>query len=144
MEQKIYAGTEGMVADTVLTKWLAEFDNSKAKNVMTATAKQAAGAASRAQRNDHRVGGGRGGDRAPPPNSPGQTAYDTGVCTLSQRSMARWGREQRSTAMDRSRSEGTNSWRLVMDFRWLNEFCVKSKCKMETLKKLRRLASQGD
>eukprot|EP00854_Cymbomonas_tetramitiformis_P006303 gene6303-biopygen6343 len=39
---------------------------------------------------------------------------------------------------------GTNSWRLVMDFRWLNEFCVKSKCKMETLKKLRRLASQGD
>eukprot|EP00854_Cymbomonas_tetramitiformis_P034443 gene34443-biopygen30071 len=28
--------------------------------------------------------------------------------------------------------------------RWLNEFCVKSKCKMETLKKLRRLASRGD
>ncbi|KAK3241878.1 hypothetical protein CYMTET_48401 [Cymbomonas tetramitiformis] len=43
MEQKIYAGTEGMVADTVLTKWLAEFDNSKAKAVMTTTAKQAAG-----------------------------------------------------------------------------------------------------
>eukprot|EP00854_Cymbomonas_tetramitiformis_P016942 gene16942-biopygen17482 len=39
---------------------------------------------------------------------------------------------------------GTNSWRLVMDFRWLNEFCVKSRCKMDTLKKLRRLASQGD
>ncbi|KAK3241237.1 hypothetical protein CYMTET_48988 [Cymbomonas tetramitiformis] len=202
MEQKIYARTEGMVADTVLTKWLAEFHNSKAKSVMTATAKQAAGAASRAQRSDHRVGGGRGGDRAPPPNSPGQTAYDTGVCTLSQRSMARWRREQRSTALDRSRSEdavgerpstqvrprdlaarsdagaaglvghrdgpsspvwsmGTGtpktsrfagvsgaqarlSWRRVMDFRWLNEFYVKSKCKMETLKKLRRPASQGD
>ncbi|KAK3251021.1 hypothetical protein CYMTET_39632 [Cymbomonas tetramitiformis] len=159
MEQKIYVGTEGVVADTVLSKWLAEFDSSKAKNVMTVTAKQAAGAANRAQRGDHRVGGGRGGDRAPPPNSPGkggQTAYDTGVCTLTQRSMARWRREQRSTAMDRSRSEdaaedvtflvpkpGTNSWRLVMDFRWLNEFCVKSKCKMETLKKLPRLASQG-
>eukprot|EP00854_Cymbomonas_tetramitiformis_P005710 gene5710-biopygen5729 len=75
--------------------WLADFDASKAKSVMTVTAKQAAGAANRAQRGDHRVG-------------------------------------------------GTNSWRLMMDFRWLNEFCVKSKCKMETLKKLRRLASQGD
>eukprot|EP00854_Cymbomonas_tetramitiformis_P034015 gene34015-biopygen3239 len=32
MEQKIYAGTKGMVVDTVLTKWLAEFDNSKAKS----------------------------------------------------------------------------------------------------------------
>eukprot|EP00854_Cymbomonas_tetramitiformis_P003641 gene3641-biopygen3581 len=71
MEQKIYAGTKGMVADTILTKWLAEFDNSKAKSVMTTTAKQAAGAASRAQRSDHRVGGGRGGDQAPP-NSPGK------------------------------------------------------------------------
>eukprot|EP00854_Cymbomonas_tetramitiformis_P034072 gene34072-biopygen9987 len=72
MEQKIYAGTEGVVADTILTKWLAEFDASKAKSVMTVTAKQAAGAANRAQRGDHRVGGGRGGDRALPPNSPGK------------------------------------------------------------------------
>ncbi|KAK3233729.1 hypothetical protein CYMTET_55987 [Cymbomonas tetramitiformis] len=31
-----------------------------------------------------------------------------------------------------------------MDFRWLNTFCLKSKCKMETLKKLRKLASHGD
>ncbi|KAK3233185.1 hypothetical protein CYMTET_56503 [Cymbomonas tetramitiformis] len=35
---------------------------------------------------------------------------------------------------------GKNKWRLVLDFRWLNSFCVKSKVKMETLKKLRRLA----
>ncbi|KAK3275491.1 hypothetical protein CYMTET_16379 [Cymbomonas tetramitiformis] len=105
MEQKIYAGLEGVVADTVLTKWLSEFDSSKAKSVMTVAAKQAAGAANRAQRSDHRVGGGRGGDRALPPNSPGQTAYGTGVCAMPQRSMARWRREQRSTAMDHSRSE---------------------------------------
>ena len=39
---------------------------------------------------------------------------------------------------------GENKWRLVMDLRWLNFFCVKSHCKMETLKKLRRLASEGD
>ncbi|KAK3269483.1 hypothetical protein CYMTET_22074 [Cymbomonas tetramitiformis] len=42
-DQKIYAGTEGMVADTVQTKWLSEFNNSKAKAVMTTTTKQAAG-----------------------------------------------------------------------------------------------------
>eukprot|EP00854_Cymbomonas_tetramitiformis_P005862 gene5862-biopygen5888 len=42
------------------------------------------------------------------------------------------------------RSPGTNSWRHVMDFRWLNAFCLKSKSKMETLKKLRRVTSQGD
>ncbi|KAK3285131.1 hypothetical protein CYMTET_7247 [Cymbomonas tetramitiformis] len=55
--------SEGVVADTVLSKWLAEFaDSSKAKNAMTVTAKQAAGAANRAQRSDHRIGGGPGGD----------------------------------------------------------------------------------
>eukprot|EP00854_Cymbomonas_tetramitiformis_P004322 gene4322-biopygen4255 len=31
-----------------------------------------------------------------------------------------------------------------MDFRWLNAHCVKSQCKMETLKKLRRLAKPDD
>ncbi|KAK3284586.1 hypothetical protein CYMTET_7774 [Cymbomonas tetramitiformis] len=39
MEQKIYSSTEGVVADSVLTKWLAEFDSSKAKAVTTTTAK---------------------------------------------------------------------------------------------------------
>ncbi|KAK3266376.1 hypothetical protein CYMTET_24998 [Cymbomonas tetramitiformis] len=39
---------------------------------------------------------------------------------------------------------GTHKWRLVMDFRWLNAHCVKSRCKMETLKKLRRLAKPND
>ncbi|KAK3242663.1 hypothetical protein CYMTET_47649 [Cymbomonas tetramitiformis] len=39
---------------------------------------------------------------------------------------------------------GTNKWRLVVDFRWLNQWCVKNCVKMETLKKLRRLAKSGD
>ncbi|KAK3233099.1 hypothetical protein CYMTET_56584 [Cymbomonas tetramitiformis] len=39
---------------------------------------------------------------------------------------------------------GTNKWRLVVDFRWLNQWCVKNRVKMETLKKLRRLAKPGD
>ncbi|KAK3270662.1 hypothetical protein CYMTET_20951 [Cymbomonas tetramitiformis] len=62
MEQKIYSSTEGMVADTFPTKELAEFDSFKSKVVMTTTAKQAAGATSKQNRSDHRVGGGRGGD----------------------------------------------------------------------------------
>ncbi|KAK3268876.1 hypothetical protein CYMTET_22646 [Cymbomonas tetramitiformis] len=39
---------------------------------------------------------------------------------------------------------GTNKWRLVVDLRWLNQWCVKNRVKMETLKKLRRLAKPGD
>ncbi|KAK3276039.1 hypothetical protein CYMTET_15868 [Cymbomonas tetramitiformis] len=39
---------------------------------------------------------------------------------------------------------GTSKWRLVVDFRWLNQWCVKNRVKMETLKKLRRLAKPGD
>eukprot|EP00854_Cymbomonas_tetramitiformis_P006108 gene6108-biopygen6136 len=149
MEQKIYAGTEGVVADTILTKWLAEFDASKAKNVMTVTAKLAAGAATRAQRGDHRVGG-------PPPDFD----HGTSLRDLTQQKQewldietarslktGAWVRARRKRHVSRVflvPKPGTNSWRLVMDFRWLDEFCVKSKCKMETLKKLRRLARQGD
>ncbi|KAK3265251.1 hypothetical protein CYMTET_26050 [Cymbomonas tetramitiformis] len=33
---------------------------------------------------------------------------------------------------------GTNKWKLALDFRWLNIFCVMSRVKTETLKKLRR------
>ncbi|KAK3260600.1 hypothetical protein CYMTET_30444 [Cymbomonas tetramitiformis] len=43
-----------------------------------------------------------------------------------------------------SAEPGTNKWRLVVDFRWLNQWCVKNRVKMETLKKLRRLAKPGD
>ncbi|KAK3287913.1 hypothetical protein CYMTET_4591 [Cymbomonas tetramitiformis] len=39
---------------------------------------------------------------------------------------------------------GTNKWRLVVNFRWLNQWCLKNRVKMETLKKLRRLAKPGD
>eukprot|EP00854_Cymbomonas_tetramitiformis_P003733 gene3733-biopygen3671 len=95
MEQKIYSSTEGMVAESVLTKCQAEFDSSKAEAVMTTTAKQAAGAAYKHSRSDHRVrGGGRGG-ASPPQYTPGQAAHNTGVCAKTQRNLARRGREQR-------------------------------------------------
>ncbi|KAK3252277.1 hypothetical protein CYMTET_38420 [Cymbomonas tetramitiformis] len=45
MEEKVNAGTEGVVGDSVMKKWLEEFDSSKSRSMMTATAKQAALAA---------------------------------------------------------------------------------------------------
>eukprot|EP00854_Cymbomonas_tetramitiformis_P024977 gene24977-biopygen25816 len=39
---------------------------------------------------------------------------------------------------------GTNTWRLVMDFRWLSTHCMKSRCQMGTHNKLRRLAKPND
>ncbi|KAK3287031.1 hypothetical protein CYMTET_5441 [Cymbomonas tetramitiformis] len=42
IEEKAYAGTDKIVTDTVLTKWLKEFDNTKAKAVMNMHAKASA------------------------------------------------------------------------------------------------------
>ncbi|KAK3284206.1 hypothetical protein CYMTET_8134 [Cymbomonas tetramitiformis] len=39
IEEKVYAGTEGLVSDFVLTKWLKEFDAAKVKAVMITHAK---------------------------------------------------------------------------------------------------------
>ena len=38
----------------------------------------------------------------------------------------------------------TDAWRLVIDFRWLNRFLRKLKCRFETLKRLASLARQND
>ncbi|KAK3287954.1 hypothetical protein CYMTET_4562 [Cymbomonas tetramitiformis] len=42
VEEKVYAGTEGLVTDSVLSKWLKEFDTAKAKAVMQTHAKASA------------------------------------------------------------------------------------------------------
>ncbi|KAK3277816.1 hypothetical protein CYMTET_14201 [Cymbomonas tetramitiformis] len=58
-----------------------------------------------------------------------------------------WTRATRRSHVSRAflvPKSGTNKWRLVVDFRWLNQWCVKNRVKMETLKKLRRLARPGD
>ncbi|KAK3242436.1 hypothetical protein CYMTET_47877 [Cymbomonas tetramitiformis] len=60
-----------MVADSVRAKWLAEFDSSKVKAVMTTTANQAAGAAFKQNRSKHRVGGGGRGGATPSQHTPG-------------------------------------------------------------------------
>ncbi|KAK3279649.1 hypothetical protein CYMTET_12470 [Cymbomonas tetramitiformis] len=55
-----------------------------------------------------------------------------------------WTRATRRTHVSRVflvPKPGTNTWRLVLDFRWLDTRCVRSDCRMETLKKLRCLCS---
>ncbi|KAK3232554.1 hypothetical protein CYMTET_57091 [Cymbomonas tetramitiformis] len=42
IEEKVYAGSDGLVSDSVLTKWLKEFDTTKAKAVMQTHAKASA------------------------------------------------------------------------------------------------------
>ncbi|KAK3282240.1 hypothetical protein CYMTET_10013 [Cymbomonas tetramitiformis] len=42
IEEKVYAGSDGLVSDSVLTKWLKEFDTTKAKAVMNTHAKASA------------------------------------------------------------------------------------------------------
>ncbi|KAK3273360.1 hypothetical protein CYMTET_18398 [Cymbomonas tetramitiformis] len=39
IEEKVYAGNDGLVSDSVLTKWSKEFDTTKAKAVMNTHAK---------------------------------------------------------------------------------------------------------
>ena len=42
IEEKVYVGSDGLVTDSVLTKWLKEFDATKAKAVMQTHAKASA------------------------------------------------------------------------------------------------------
>ncbi|KAK3267985.1 hypothetical protein CYMTET_23486 [Cymbomonas tetramitiformis] len=42
IEEKVHAGSDGLVSDSVLTKWLKEFDTTKAKAVMNTHAKASA------------------------------------------------------------------------------------------------------
>ncbi|KAK3236517.1 hypothetical protein CYMTET_53352 [Cymbomonas tetramitiformis] len=61
IEEKVYAGTEGLVTDGVLSKWLKEFDAQKAKAVMTTHAKASAKVLTF---RDRPRGAGKGGDAA--------------------------------------------------------------------------------
>ncbi|KAK3269144.1 hypothetical protein CYMTET_22409 [Cymbomonas tetramitiformis] len=81
MEEKVNAGTEGVVGDSVMKKWLEEFDSSKSRSLMTATAKQAALAAKATLggRSESRIGKGGGrGAASTPSTSAGQEAYPPG------------------------------------------------------------------
>ncbi|KAK3239619.1 hypothetical protein CYMTET_50463 [Cymbomonas tetramitiformis] len=184
IEEKVYAGSDGLVSDSVLTKWLKEFDTTKAKAVMNTHAKASAKVSTVRDRPGGKGKGATGGgagkgeggrgsgkgevmqwiskgakmrwvDKAPLPfdhrvslgdATPPQLewmAAETERCLKT----GAWVRARRRRHVSRVflvPKPGTNKWRLVMDFRWLNSHCVKSRCKMETLKKLQRLAKPND
>eukprot|EP00854_Cymbomonas_tetramitiformis_P034050 gene34050-biopygen7167 len=169
MKEKVNAGAEGVVGDIVMKKWLEEFDATKSCAGMTATAKQAAVSAKASfTRSNNRigqlgVGRGRGAPSTPTPHLAGRPPkfdHGTSLRDLTE-GQQQWLFIEKKQALEsgaRVRAHrrghvsrvflvpklGTNKWRLVMDLRWLHFFCVKSRCKMETLKKLQRLASSGD
>ncbi|KAK3238437.1 hypothetical protein CYMTET_51557 [Cymbomonas tetramitiformis] len=184
IEEKVYAGSDGLVSDSVLTKWLKEFDTTKAKAVMNTHAKASAkvstfrdrqgGKGKGAGKGEGGRGSGKGAgansevmqwiskgakmrwvDKAPLPFDHGVSLGDATPPQLewmaaeTERCLrtGAWVRARRRRHVSRVflvPKPGTNKWRLVMDFRWLNAHCVKSRCKMETLKKLRRLAKPSD
>ncbi|KAK3280628.1 hypothetical protein CYMTET_11540 [Cymbomonas tetramitiformis] len=184
IEEKVYAGSDGLVSDSVLTKWLKEFDTTKAKAVMNTHAKASAkvstfrdrqaGKGKGAGKGEGGRGSGKGAgansevmewiskgakmrwvDKAPQPFDHGVSLADATPPQLewmaaeTERCLktGAWVRARRRRHVSRVflvPKPGTNKWRLVMDFRWLNAHCVKSRCKMETLKKLRRLAKPND
>ncbi|KAK3266657.1 hypothetical protein CYMTET_24735 [Cymbomonas tetramitiformis] len=189
IEEKVYAGSDGLVSDSVLTKWLKEFDTTKAKAVMNTHAKASAKVSTFRDRQGGKGKGAAGGgagkgeggrgsgkgagansevmqwisrgakmrwvDKAPLPFDHGVSLGDATPPQLewmaaeTERCLktGAWVRARRRRHVSRVflvPKPGTNKWRLVMDFRWLNAHCVKSRCKMEMLKKLRRLAKPND
>ncbi|KAK3276674.1 hypothetical protein CYMTET_15272 [Cymbomonas tetramitiformis] len=189
IEEKVYAGSDGLVSDSVLTKWLKEFDTTKAKAVMNTHAKASAKVSTFRDRQGGKGKGAAGGgagkgeggrgsgkgagansevmqwiskgarmrwvDKAPLPFDHGVSLGDATPPQLewmaaeTERCLktGAWVRARRRRHVSRVflvPKPGTNKWHLVMDFRWLNSHCVKSRCKMETLKKLRRLAKPND
>eukprot|EP00854_Cymbomonas_tetramitiformis_P011471 gene11471-biopygen11778 len=196
VEDCVYSGTEGLVTDTLLKEYLAEFDKGKNKAAMYANMKHAAlgrrgtrelevggvGATTRRskvpleERTRAKVAASHRAElrlkardvlgtplgakmrwlRRPPPR------FDHGVSLRDANPQQQiwlneeikralgsgaWRRATKREHVSRVflvKKPGTNKWRLIVDMKWLNSFCVKSKVKMETLKKLRRLAEPGD
>ncbi|KAK3278968.1 hypothetical protein CYMTET_13127 [Cymbomonas tetramitiformis] len=172
IEEKVYVGTEGVVIDSVLTKWLKELDNTKAKAVMNTHAKASAKTSTFRDRQGggkgEGVGKGEGGrdsgkgevlqwctrvarmrriDRPPQPFDHGVSLEDDTSSQLewmhaeTERCLhtGAWVRARRRRHVFLVPTPGKNKWRLVMNFH-----CLKSRCKMETLTKLRRLAKPDD
>ncbi|KAK3238215.1 hypothetical protein CYMTET_51759 [Cymbomonas tetramitiformis] len=94
IEEKVYAGTEGLVTDSVLTKWLKEFDNTKAKAVMNTHAK----ASAKTSTFRDRQGGGKGKGAGKGEGSRGNGKGGEGE--EQKRGMASGWRQQRGVAMD--------------------------------------------
>ncbi|KAK3239085.1 hypothetical protein CYMTET_50960 [Cymbomonas tetramitiformis] len=165
IEEKVYAGSDRLVSDSVLTKWLKEFDTTKAKAVMQTHAKASAKVSTFRDRQGGKGNGGAGGgagkgeggrgsgkeagansevmqwiskgarmrwvDKAPLPFVHGVSladatppqlewmAAETERC-LKTGAWVRARRRRHVSGVFLVPKPGTNKWRLVMDFHWLN------------------------
>ncbi|KAK3243668.1 hypothetical protein CYMTET_46690 [Cymbomonas tetramitiformis] len=138
----VYQAADGVVADQVLQQWLNDFDKSRGVAMLSTTSKSAAIADARGAK-DHRDqrwrerkkydddkdgknGKGKGGKgRGAKPAADGQCAYRNP------------GQHNSPLRVLVGGSSPCNS-------RWLNQWCLKNRVKMETLKKLRRLAKPNE
>ncbi|KAK3281146.1 hypothetical protein CYMTET_11046 [Cymbomonas tetramitiformis] len=116
VEEKDYKNSDVFVAELIFNPRLQEFDV-QAVIISYVTAHLVAKSVGRFPDRVRRDQGGAGGNLT--------------SSSLSNQAGRRIGR-------------GSNLWRIVHDVGWLNAFCRKSRCKMETLKKLRDLAEQHD
>eukprot|EP00854_Cymbomonas_tetramitiformis_P034166 gene34166-biopygen17779 len=141
--EKVYAGTKGLVTNSVLSKWLKEIDTTKAKAMMNRPARRGA-----------RV---NWIDKAPllfdhmiyiaADATPRQLEWmeaETASEVSTHKRMGAGKKEATCLPPFLVPKPKTSKWRLVMDFRRLNAHCMKSRYKMETLKKHRRLAKLDD
>ncbi|KAK3239227.1 hypothetical protein CYMTET_50827 [Cymbomonas tetramitiformis] len=113
MKEKVHAGTEGLVTNSVLTKWLKKFDNTKAKAVMNTHAKASATTSTFRDRR----GGGKG--KGVGKGEGGRDSDKGGEGEEQKGSMASGWRQQRSAtvdhawsshAMDHGAAKALRSW----------------------------------
>ncbi|KAK3256187.1 hypothetical protein CYMTET_34663 [Cymbomonas tetramitiformis] len=146
IEDCVYQGTQDVVTDTLIKEYIDEFERGKNKASLYANMKSAALAETGAGRG---VGRGAGEEGA-------KSRWRKGQRRSFNESLA----GPRCVGFDESphgsptskhvsraflvKKPGENKWRLVFDFKWMYSFCVKSKVKMKTLKKLRQLAEPND
>ncbi|KAK3273536.1 hypothetical protein CYMTET_18226 [Cymbomonas tetramitiformis] len=180
IEEKVYAGSDGLVSDSVLTKWLKEFDTTKAKAVMNTHAKASAKVSTFRDRQGGKgkgaAGGGAGkgeGGRGSGKGVDQQRGKDAlgrqGAFAFRSRSVVGRrhpsatgvdGRRDRAVSQDGrmgTSEEATTCIPSVLGAEAGDEQVASSdglplveralcqvRCKMETLKKLRRLAKPND
>ncbi|KAK3233369.1 hypothetical protein CYMTET_56327 [Cymbomonas tetramitiformis] len=103
IEEKVYAGSDGLVSDSVLTKWLKEFDTTKAKAVMNTHAKASAKVSTFRDRQGGKGKGAAGGGAGK--GEGGRGSGKGGKGAEQKGGMARSWREFRGHAVDQQRGK---------------------------------------
>ncbi|KAK3257231.1 hypothetical protein CYMTET_33675 [Cymbomonas tetramitiformis] len=103
IEEKVYAGSDGLVSESMLTKWLKEFDTMKAKSVMQTHAKASAKVSTFHDRQGGKGKGAAGGGAGK--GEGGRGSGKGGKGAEQKGGMARSWREFRGHAVDQQRGK---------------------------------------